>query len=61
MKILQDAYEGNLYIDVVLSEEEIEDLRDHFVLALPLKMGDQVLSLGVRRESGGPERSVAEF
>ena len=48
MKIVQERFDTDEYVDLVISREEAEMILDSFVLAMPVKMGDKIVSLGIR-------------
>lgn len=52
MKIVKDHIDDDLYIDILLSEEEIEEIFHSMLYLKPFQIGKHVFNLAIRQYMG---------
>lgn len=48
MRIVHEIFEGELYIDQYVSDQEFDILKDFGILSFPYFIGDQKINLGLK-------------
>lgn len=51
MRMIQESFEGENYIEIILRNREIDDLKNHRLVSMDVEIGYELYSVGVRSAS----------
>lgn len=60
MRMIQESFEGENYLEIILRNREIDDLKNHKLVSMDVEIGYELYSVGVRSASANEINETEE-